>query len=45
MSITVNGTTGNVFPTWIWQAPVPRPTDGKLYIWNEPTLTLIEMPT
>ena len=32
-------------PTWIWQAPVPRPNDGKVYQWNEPTLTWIETPT
>jgi hypothetical protein len=22
-------------PTWLWQAPVPYPTDGKTYSWNE----------
>jgi hypothetical protein len=22
-------------PTWIWEAPVPYPTDNKRYIWNE----------
>jgi len=22
-------------PTWIWEAPVPYPTDDKQYIWNE----------
>lgn len=21
--------------TWLWQAPVPYPTDGNLYEWNE----------
>ena len=21
--------------TWTWESPVPYPTDGKLYIWNE----------
>ena len=32
--------------TWLWEAPVPMPTDGN-YIWNEPSLnwTKIEMPT
>lgn len=29
-------------PDWLWKAPVPRPDDGKLYIWNEPTLSWIE---
>ena len=32
-------------PTWIWQAPVPRPNDGKVYQWNEPTLAWVETPT
>jgi len=22
-------------PTWLWEAPVARPTDGARYIWNE----------
>jgi len=33
-------------PSWIlneetclWEAPVPRPNDGKLYAWNEETLS------
>ena len=26
-------------PTWIWQAPVAYPTDGKQYNWNEETKT------
>ena len=37
------------FPTWIldrstylWQAPVPYPTDGKQYTWNEETTSWIE---
>ena len=21
--------------TWLWEAPVPMPTDGKIYQWNE----------
>lgn len=25
-----------------WQAPVPYPTDGKNYIWNESTLSWVE---
>jgi len=24
-------------PTWIWEAPVPYPTDGKVYTWDEAT--------
>lgn len=23
--------------TWTWEAPIPRPTDGKIYAWNEAT--------
>jgi len=23
--------------TWLWEAPVPYPTDGKYYTWNEAT--------
>jgi hypothetical protein len=26
-------------PTWTWQPPTPHPQDGKLYDWNEATLT------
>jgi len=25
--------------TWTWDAPTPMPTDGKMYTWNEATLT------
>ena len=34
-------------PSWtlsadfIWEAPTPMPTDGKMYLWYEPTLTWI----
>ena len=28
--------------TWIWEAPIPMPTDGKIYLWNENTQTWIE---
>ena len=24
--------------TWLWEAPVPYPTDGKPYFWNESTV-------
>lgn len=40
------------FPSWIlnettcnWEAPVPHPTDGKPYYWDEATLNWIEIPT
>lgn len=28
--------------SWTWQAPVPRPNDGKLYEWDEQTLSWID---
>ena len=28
--------------TWLWESPIPRPTDGKLYIWNEATTSWLE---
>jgi hypothetical protein len=28
--------------TCLWESPVPRPEDGKIYNWNEETLTWIE---
>ena len=37
------------FPSWSldenydWQPPVPYPSDGKDYIWDEPTTTWIEV--
>ena len=37
------------FPSWVlneqtcrWEAPVPMPTDGKMYSWDESTLNWIE---
>lgn len=30
-------------PTWIWEAPVAMPTDGKPYKWDEPTLSWVEV--
>ena len=27
--------------TWLWEAPVPYPTDGKRYKWNETTLSWV----
>jgi hypothetical protein len=29
-------------PTWLWEAPVPYPNDGKLYYWDETTLSWVE---
>jgi len=23
--------------SWLWEAPTPMPTDGKPYVWDEPT--------
>ena len=28
-------------PTWIWEAPVPYPNDGKAYVWDEATLSWV----
>jgi len=39
------------YPSWIldenydWQPPTPRPDDGKLYTWDEDSLTWVEVPT
>lgn len=37
------------FPSWVlvertclWEAPVPRPEDGKIYLWDEATLNWVE---
>jgi hypothetical protein len=30
--------------TCLWEPPVPYPTDGKLYIWDETTQSWIESP-
>jgi len=30
-------------PTWIWQPPVPYPLIGGPYIWNEATLSWVEI--
>lgn len=29
--------------TWLWEAPVAMPTDGKLYVWSEPDLNWKEV--
>ena len=31
--------------TYLWEAPTPMPTDGKLYDWDEDSLSWIEVPT
>ncbi len=38
------------FPSWTlnedtcyWEAPIPMPTDGKIYQWNEPTMSWAEI--
>ena len=30
-------------PTWTWEAPVPYPTDGKVYTWDEATQSWVEV--
>lgn len=30
--------------TWLWEAPVPYPTDGKSYYWDEATLSWVLVP-
>lgn len=30
---------------WLWEAPVPYPTDGKMYDWDETTLSWVPIPT
>ena len=32
-------------PTWIWEAPVPYPTDGGVYTWDEATQSWVEVTT
>jgi hypothetical protein len=29
--------------TYLWEAPTPMPTDGKMYTWDEPTLAWVEV--
>lgn len=38
------------YPSWLldefsclWNSPVPYPIDGKRYMWNEPTLSWVEI--
>lgn len=30
-------------PTWTWEAPTAHPTDGKSYVWDEPTVSWKEV--
>jgi hypothetical protein len=29
--------------TWLWEAPIPYPNDGKAYSWNEDTKSWVEI--
>jgi hypothetical protein len=29
--------------TYLWEAPTPMPTDGKMYRWDEPTTSWVEV--
>lgn len=29
--------------TWLWESPVPMPTDGKVYRWDEPSVSWVEV--
>jgi hypothetical protein len=29
--------------SWLWEAPVPKPTDGKKYGWDEATVSWLEI--
>jgi hypothetical protein len=42
----------NGYPSWVFDEsicnfvpPVPRPADEKFYLWDEPTLSWVQMPT
>lgn len=32
-------------PDWIWHPPIPYPTDGKEYIWDDPNMMWVEVPS
>ena len=39
------------YPSWtlnedtcLWDAPTPMPQDGKVYVWDEPTTSWVEVP-
>jgi len=56
-TVVQNGVTGvfyapQPYPSWSlntqtyeWEAPVPYPTDGKNYVWDESTLSWVLVPT
>ena len=29
--------------TWTWKAPIAQPNDGKMYTWNEETVSWVEV--
>jgi hypothetical protein len=37
------------YPSWVlnadynWESPVPYPTDGKVYVWDEATVSYVEI--
>jgi hypothetical protein len=31
--------------TWLWNAPVAHPTDGMIYVWDEPTVSWVRQST
>jgi hypothetical protein len=31
--------------SWTWESPVPYPTDGKIYNWDEATTSWVELET
>lgn len=56
-SVVINGIVGVFYPpqpfpswvlnrtTWLWDAPVPMPDDGKPYAWQESTQSWVEIVT
>ena len=30
--------------TWLWESPIPYPTDSKVYKWDEATTNWVEIP-
>ena len=30
--------------TCLWEAPIPHPTDGKMYLWDEAIVSWVEVP-
>ena len=56
MNVIQNGTLGVFYapqpypswtisaPTWLWQPPVPYPSTGGPYYWDEQTLSWVQVP-